>query len=318
MRTTRIVIVNYRTAGLVIDCLHSLKNEIRSEPDCRVIVVDNASGDHSCETIRTVIRAAGWTWAEVVSADRNGGFAYGNNYAIQQILQSNTPPDYIHLLNPDTYIREGAVTSLIDFMEANPRVGIAGSRLENPDGSPQRAAFNFHGILSEFERGIRIGLISRMLRPWMVAPPPRTTAHKTDWVSGASMIIRKKVFDAIGLMDDGFFLYYEETDFCRRAWKAGWPCWFVPTSRVVHLEGQSTGMSTLKLKAKRLPNYWFASRHRYFSKHHGHGYELVVNTIHAASFAAWRFRQWLHYKDDDDPPYYLKDFVAKALLKSCS
>ncbi len=315
MRKTRIIIVNYRTPGLVIDCLHSLNAEIRAEPDCRVIVVDNASGDNSVEHIRTAIRAARWTWAAVLPQKRNGGFAFGNNAAIRSLLQQPDPPDYIHLLNPDTYIRPGAVSRLIDFMEAHPRVGIAGSRLENPDGTPQSAAFHFHGILSELERGIRLGFVSRMLRRWMVAPPPRAIAHKTDWVSGASMMIRRDVFRDIGLLDEGFFLYYEETDFCMRAAKAGWSCWFVPESRVVHLEGESTGMATLKQKAKRLPEYWFDSRRRYFRKHHGAGYEFLANLTHTVAFALWRFRQWLHFKDDDDPPYYLRDFVNKALLR---
>ena len=152
----------------------------------------------------------------MLPTDRNRGFAFGNNAALRPLLQLRDPPAYFHLLNPDTYIRPGAVTKLIDYMAAHPRIGIAGSRLENPDGSPQSAAFHFHGILSELERGIRIGLVSRLLRRWMVAPPPRNAPHKTHWVSGASMMIRREVFEDIGLMDEEFFLYFEETDFCLR------------------------------------------------------------------------------------------------------
>jgi GT2 family glycosyltransferase len=315
MRKTRIIIVNYRTPGLVIDCLHSLNSEVLAQSDCRVTVVDNASGDGSVERIRTTIKAAGWTWAAVLPLKCNGGFASGNNAAIRPLLHQPDPPDYIHLLNPDTTIRPGAVTKLIDFLEAHPLVGIAGSRLEDPDGTPQSAAFRFHGILSELERGIRLGFVSRPLRRWMVAPPPSDKPHKTDWVSGASMMIRRTVFDHIGLMDENYFLYFEETDFCLRAARAGWSCWFVPESRVVHLEGQSTGMANLKQKARRLPDYWFDSRRRYFRKHHGAGYEFLANLTHTVAFALWRFRQWLYYKDDDDPPYYLRDFVDKALLK---
>src|SRR5277367_5597369 len=102
----------------------------------------------------------------------------------------------------------------------------------------------------------------------MVAPEPRAAAHRTDWVNGASMMVRREVFDSIGLMDEKFFLYYEETDFCLRALEAGWPTWTVPSSRVVHLEGQSTGATGAIAKRKRVPKYWFDSRRRYFRKHH--------------------------------------------------
>ncbi len=241
MRDTAIIIVNYRTPGLVLDCLHSLQSEIRDHVNGRVIVVDNASNDGSVEHLRTSIKAANWKWVELLPLERNGGFAFGNNAAIRMLLQSSQPPDYFHLLNPDTYIRPGAVKELVDFLEIHPAVGIAGSRLENPDGSSQCSAFRFHGVWSELERGLRFGAISKILQRWMVAPPTRDIPHRADWVNGASMMVRRAVFETIGLMDDDFFLYYEETDFCRRARLAGWPCWFVPASRVVHLEGQSTG-----------------------------------------------------------------------------
>lgn len=315
MRSTRIIIVNYRTPALVVDCLHSLHGDIRAEPDCRVVVVDNASGDNSVEHLRTAIKAAGWNWADLLALDQNGGFASGNNAAIRPLLEAGAPPAYFHLLNPDTYIRPGAVTKLIDFMEAHPRVGIAGSRLENPDGSPQCAAFRFHGVLSELERGLRFGFFTKLLHRWMVAPPPDRRTQRVDWVNGASLMIRKEVFDSIGLMDDNYFLYYEETDFCLRARKAGWPCWFVPESRVVHLEGQSTGATGALARRKRVPPYWFDSRRRYFRKHHGAGYELIANLAFAGGYSLWRVRKWLQFKDEQDPPEFLGDFVKNTLMK---
>ncbi len=313
MRKTAIIIVNYRTPGLVVDCLHSLQADVRAEADCRVIVADNASGDGSVEHLRTAIRAAGWNWVDVLPLERNGGFAFGNNSAIRPLLTSPEPPAYFHLLNPDTYIRPGAVTKLIDFLEAHPNVGLAGSRLENPDGSPQRAAYRFHGVVSELERGLRLGLATKLLQRWMVAPPVRAQPHKTDWVNGASLMVRREVFESIGLMDESFFLYYEETDFCRRARQAGWPCWFVPASRVVHLEGQSTGATGANARRQRTPDYWFASRRRYFRKHHGPGYEFLANLAFAGSRALWRMRKWLQFKEDQDPPHHLRDFWNKTM-----
>jgi GT2 family glycosyltransferase len=137
--------------------------------------------------------------------------------------------------------------------------------------------------------------------------------HKTDWLNGASLMIRREVFDSIGLLDESFFLYYEETDFCRRAQRAGWSCWFVPPSRVIHLEGQSTGATGASAKHQPVPDYWFASRRRYFRKHHGPGYEFLTNLVHAGSHALWRVRKWLQFKEDQDPPHYLRDFWRKTM-----
>ena len=130
MRTVRIVIVNYRTPELVIDCLRSLVDEVRAEPGCRVTVVDNASGDESSNRITATIQANGWSsWVEFLALDHNGGFAFGNNAAIRPLLRRPGAPDFFHLLNPDTVVQSGAVSTLLDFMEAHPRAGIAGGRV---------------------------------------------------------------------------------------------------------------------------------------------------------------------------------------------
>ena len=154
-------------------------------------------------------------------------------------------------------------------MDANPKVGIAGSRLEDPDGTPQRSAFRFHSVLSELESGLRLGLVSKLLRNKIVAPPVPEKTCRIDWVSGASLMIRQNVFNQIGLLDEGYFMYFEEVDFCLRAHRAGWECWYVPASRVVHLVGQSSGVNDGKQLRKRRPTYWFASRKRFFTKNFG-------------------------------------------------
>ena len=176
-----IVIVNYRTASLTIDCLRSLVDEIPKVGDARVVVVDNASGDDSPGRIAQAIATGGWSaWAEVLPAERNGGFSYGNNAAIRPALAAADPPRYVLLLNSDTIVRPGAIKALVEFMEANPRVGIAGSRLEDRDGTPQRSAFRFHSVLSELESGMRLGIVSRLLNQRIVAPPPPDATCRTD------------------------------------------------------------------------------------------------------------------------------------------
>lgn len=310
-----VVIVNYKTPGLTIDCLRSLESEVRSLPGTRVVVTDNASGDGSVEKIGAAIETEGWgDWASLMPLERNGGFAYGNNAAIRPVLQSTNPPPYFLLLNPDTIVRPGALQALVEFMDKHPEVGIAGSRLEDPDGTPQHSAFRFHTIQSELDYGLRIGLVSKVLTKWLVAPPISDQTCQTDWVAGASMIVRREVFEAVGLMDEAYFMYYEEMDFCLQARRAGWSCWYVPQSRIVHLVGQSSGVTDTKRPAKRLPQYWFDSRRRYFLKNHGWLYAALADHSWASGFALWRLRRAIQGKPDTDPPKILNDFIRNSVL----
>ena len=310
-----IVIVNYRCAALTIDCLASLEAEAATRSGLAVVVVDNASEDGSAGAITAAIGGRDWSsWASALALTENGGFARGNNAAIVPALASAGPPWYVLLLNPDTVIRPGAVWSLVDFMDRQPGVGIAGSRLEDPDGTPQNSAFRFPSVLGEVESGMRFGPVSRALRGRLVAPPAPERAAPTDWVAGASMIVRREVFSAIGPMDDGYFLYYEEVDFCLRALKAGWPCWYVPESRVVHLVGQSTGVTDLAATRRRMPGYWFLARRRYFLKNHGRAKTLLADLAWAVAYASYRARRALQGKPDRDPEGLLWDFVRHNFL----
>lgn len=317
MKSTRIVIVNFKTPGLVVECLRSLVEEVRTAGDCQVIVVENGSPDDSAERLEVAIRAKGWSsWAKLLVLDKNLGFAGGNNAALRPLLAEAKPADYFLLLNPDTVVRPGAVTTLIDFLDRQPKAGIAGSRLEDPDGTPQRSAFRFPTVPSEFEGGVRLGPISRLFRSSIVAPPVTDATHRCDWLAGASMLVRKEVFDDIGLMDDDYFLYFEETDFMLRAKRAGWQTWYVPASRVIHLVGQASGVTDTKKPARRLPKYWFDSRRRYFVKNHGEFYALWADTAWLIGFSLWRLRRRIQKKPDLDPPHYLWDFVYYNFLTS--
>jgi len=312
-----IVILNYRSASLCIDCLASLKPEVAANPGARVVVTDAPSGDDSVARIGAAIAEHAWAdWCTLVPLARNGGFAYGNNEAIRPALAGEDRPQYVLLLNPDTVVRPGAIGALLSFMDQNPRAGIAGSRLENPDGSPQRSAFRFHSVLGELEAGLRLGPVSKALRSRVVAPPvPQGNQPiPTDWVAGASMIIRCEVFDAIGLLDDGYFMYFEEVDFCLRAARAGWPCWYVPASRVVHLVGQSSGVTDIKQANKRRPRYWFESRRRFFTRNHGLIKTALADLFWMTGFASYRLRRRIQRKPDTDPEKLLTDFARNSVL----
>lgn len=314
-----VVIVNYRTPDLTIDCLRSLVDEIQLLPGTSVVVTDNASGDGSAERIQTAIDTQGWSeWVFLMPLEKNGGFAYGNNEAIRPALESDNPPAYVVLLNPDTIVLPGALKELWDFMEQHPEAGIAGSRLESPDGSPQRSAFRFPTILSELDSGLRLGLVSQLLSKWIVAPPVPEAVCQTDWVAGASMIVRREVFERVGVMDESYFLYYEEVDFCLQANKAGWSCWYVPQSKVIHLVGQSSGIDSSKQLKKRLPKYCFESRQRYFIKNYGWFYVIATDLVWAFCYILWQIRRVIQNKPHSDPPQLFADFVRNSSFSNLS
>lgn len=313
MTQTLVVIVNYRTAAMVEDCLRSLEQEVASG-DVRVVVTDNDSGDGD-RLAGFVDRAGYGAWASVVPLPKNGGFAYGNNAAIRGPLASPNPPRYVWLLNPDTLVRPGALRELVAFLNANPKAGIAGSRLEDPDGTPQRSAFRFHSFWSELENGARLGALSKALSRRIVAPPVPVGEEpvRTDWVAGASMLVKREVFEQAGLLDEGYFMYFEEVDFHRRAAEAGYECWYVPRSRVVHLVGQASGVTDKNVRRRR-PGYWFDARARYFASHHGRIGKLAIDLAWAGGYASYRLRRALQRKPDTDSPRLLWDFVRHNLL----
>jgi N-acetylglucosaminyl-diphospho-decaprenol L-rhamnosyltransferase len=309
-----VVIVNYQTASLTLDGLVSLVAEYQRGLEMKVVVVDNASGDDSLVVLRQGLTALqNPNWIQVEAMPRNGGFAYGNNVVLRQAMAANSPPDYILLLNPDAAVREGAIAPLIQFLDDHPQVGLVGSRLEDPDGTPQTSAFRFPSIWSELDHGLRLGVVSRLIQHRRLAMPLVMEPCLSDWLAGASLMIRREVLSSAGLFDEDYFLYFEEVDFCHRAQQAGWECWYVPESRVVHLVGQSTGVTDTRRSPQRMPQYWFESRRRYFLKFHGAFYTALADLLWMTGFALWRLRRWVFSKPDSDPPYFLWDFFRNSL-----
>lgn len=310
-----VAIVNYRTAPLAVACLRSLRPEVAACPGTRVVVVDNCSGDGSAEAIERAIAAEGWSsWASLQRAAVNGGFSYGNNCAIRPALAGPRPPEHVWLLNPDTEVRPGALRELLAFMAAHPAAGIVGSSFEHPDGRVWPHAFRFPSLSSEFAAGLRLDVVARLLARRTVLLTMGERAERVDWLPGSSLLIRRAVFDDVGLLDEGYFLYFEETDFCLQAARAGWECWYVPASRVMHHAGQSTGVSGARANANRRPDYWFESRRRYWIKNHGWAYAALTDFVFLLAFAAWQVRRVLQRKAEASPPHFLRDLLRHSAL----
>ena len=307
-----VVILNYRVADLTIDCLRSIEQEIGRVPGTHVAVCENGTGDDSAERIAKAIADNSWnTWCTLTVLGINLGFTGGNNSVIRLALQSADPPQYLLLLNADTLVRPNAFKTLVDFMDKHPNAGIAGSSQEGADGTPLNSAFRFPSPLSEFEGGIRLGVATRLLKRWVVAPPVLDEPCETDWLSGASMIVRRDVFRDIGLLDEGYFTFYEDVDFCFNARKAGWSIWYVPGSRIVHLVGQSTGITVRK--PKRLPAYSFEARRRYFLKNYGVVRAALVDAGKILGLTLWRLRVLLG-KPDSTAPFFLHDSIRHSVF----
>ena len=309
------VIVNWRTADLVVDSLRSVEPEIGTVSYCRVVVVDNGSTDGSADRIEQAIRDNSWqAWARLVRWPENAGFAGGNNVALREMVEPGEAPEFALLLNPDTVVRPGAFRILVDFMQSRPDVGIAGGRSEDPDETPQNCCFHYPNVLSEMSRYLKLAAFDRLFKRFMIPVPTPQEPRLIGWVSGALMIVRRDVFRDIGLLDDGYFLYYEETDFTLRALRAGWPCWHVPQSRVVHLVGQSSGISQRDTRPGRRPRFWFESRHRYFVKNHGILYAAMVDAGSMLACIAWNLRRVLQRKPQTDPPRLLFDLFTHSVF----
>jgi N-acetylglucosaminyl-diphospho-decaprenol L-rhamnosyltransferase len=307
-----VVISNYRVAHLTIDCLRSISSEIRTLPGCHVAVCENGTGDDSAQRIQKAIKDESWeSWCSLTVLDTNQGFTGGNNVILRPSLQSAEPPQYVLLINADTIVRPNALKVLVDFMDQHLDVGIAGSRLEELDGTPQRSVFRFPSPLGEFEASINLGIVSRLLSRWVPAPPVPDEAREVDWLSGACIIVRREVFRDVGLLDEGYFTFYEDVDFCFNARKAGWSIWYVPASRVVHLVGQSTGLGVKN--PKRQPAYAFQARRRYFLKNCGPLEAALADTGKILGLSLWQLRVLLG-KPNFMPPHYLRDSITHSVF----
>jgi N-acetylglucosaminyl-diphospho-decaprenol L-rhamnosyltransferase len=311
MKTLLTVILNWRTADMTLQSVQSALREMAGIPGA-LTIVDNDSGDGSFDVLTAAVTANGWDIGEipvrVLQSGDNGGFGAGNNVGIRAGLPNHKRPDYVYILNSDAFPDAGAIRALYDHLNSNPITGFAGSYIHGDDGEPHRTAFRFPSAFAEFEASIRFGPVSRALKHHIVAQPIPQTTTRVDWLAGASLMMRQDVLDTIGIFDETFFLYFEETELCHRAASAGFPTDYVRHSHVTHIGSVSTGMKTWA----RMPAYWFDSRLHYFTKTHGRIYALLATVSLIFGSILWRIRLLIQTKDRGDPPRFLRDLIAHA------
>lgn len=265
-----VIIINYCTASLVIQCLNSLEKELGA--DDRVILLDNASPDDSFSEIKREVAQRDWPWLELIESPDNLGFSGGNNLGIQHI-----DAEYYLLLNSDTIVKPGALKLMSAAARGNPDAGLISPRLLNEDASPQTSCFRYASPLYELLHAAATGPVTKLLNRYNVPLPHAEHGLKAEWLSFACVLIPKKVVDTVGPLDSGYFMYYEDMDFGRRVRRAGWSTLYVQEAEVIHLNGASSGLKDSKTQRKRLPRYLYASRSRYYAKFYGRFGLLAAN-----------------------------------------
>jgi GT2 family glycosyltransferase len=307
------VILNYKTPEMTFDSAKAAYVAMEGVTG-RIVVVDNGSQDGSFEKLSALVKEIGWPSdrVQVIDAGHNGGFGAGNNAGILYGLETwpeGGAPDYVYILNSDAFPEKDAIALLVDHLENHPKTGFAGSHIVGEDNDAHHTAFRFPSVWGELEGAAKVGVISRLLSNHIV-PLDIPEANKTvDWLAGASILMRLSTLEQTGLFDETFFLYYEETDLCMRAKRAGWAVDYVRDSKVVHIGSQSTGMKNWS----RIPAYWFESRQYYFCKNHGKVYSGMATFAHLCGAMIWRMRRVLGRKPKNEPDHFLRDLVSHEL-----
>lgn len=307
------IILNYKTAAMTMKAAQAAYIAMEGLPG-EIVIVDNDSNDGSFAFMRDHVENAGWDRTRVIASDRNGGFGAGNNVGICAGLSDGSRADYIYILNSDAFPKPDAIRVLYDHLRTHPKTGLVGSYIEGEDGIQHTTTFRFPTILSEFEGAIRLGPISRILKPYRVPRELEQTAA-VDWLAGASIMLRQDVLDKVGLFDETFFLYFEETDLCRRIHKAGFGVMFLHESVVTHLGSVSTGMK----EWGRVPDYWFDSRLYYFIKNHGRAYAALATVLHLIGGAAHWLRCTVTGRKRNTAPDFLRTMArhdARLIFKT--
>ena len=260
-----IIIVSWNTRELLHRCLASIEAQ-RGELEVEVIVVDNNSHDGTPDMIRQE-----HPQVRLIEPGENLGFSAGNNVGLAEARGR-----WLMLLNPDTEIIGDALSILVGFLQNHPAVGLVGPALFYADGSQQSTRHRFPSLLSLFVASTPLyPLLSPLLRQYYMSDQSVKEVQAVDWLSGAALVVRREVYQNVGGLDEGFFMYFEETDWQRRIKAAGWPIWFLPDAVIRHYEDASSGQ-VVALRHIRFNR----SRIRYTKRWHG------------ARLATW-LRAWL-------------------------
>jgi N-acetylglucosaminyl-diphospho-decaprenol L-rhamnosyltransferase len=308
----QVCLLNYKTPAMTMKALDAVIPEVRALPGSKVVIIDNDSGDGSLAALQAGVASRQLNDIVIVMGSGfNGGYGYGNNAAIRHGLLQPQPPDAFYLLNSDAFVTPNALVRLAAYLDNHLQAGAAGGALQGEDGHIQPALFRFPTLWSELEGTVRLGPLSKLLHDSrIVRDVPNHDVDDVDWVPGASLLIRSSVLQQVGLFDEKFFLYFEETDLCRRIRAAGHRIAFVKDSVVVHLVGATTGTTNLR---RRTPGYLLDSYRHYWTKHHGRSGYLAASLVRIVGMASYELRRRIQDKPQRDYDQALRDTIRYTL-----
>ncbi len=281
-----IVVVTFNTRELTRTCLQYIE-KYRDGVSSEVWVADSASQDGTADMI-----AEEFSDFNLIRMQENLGFAAANNLALRK-----AEGRYILLLNPDAFLEAGALKKAVEFMDAHPKTGVLGCKLTDPDGSMQPSARMAPSLLNKFlhvsgmaARFPGSRFFGRVDYSWWDHAEPRNVG----WVVGAFFMIRRETLEQVGPLDDRYFLYFEEIDYCKTVHDAGWEVTFCPDIRIVHIGGQSSDKNEVSSKGRQMVSIRLKSEYRYFRKYGGffvvlaaasleYGWNLLVLSKNALS-----------------------------------
>ncbi len=276
-----ILIVSWNVREVLRQCLLSLAHYPATLADQDIVVVDNASADGTVEMLR-----ADFPHVRVIANTTNRGFTGGNNDGLKHLSAFSPQPSphasYVLLLNPDTEVTPGALDALLSYAQTHADVGLLGPQLRYPDGRVQSSRRHFPTVLTGLLESTWLQSFApkSLLDRFYMRDVPDDQTAEADWLVGAAMLVREDVIAQVGLLDGArFFMYSEETDWCRRIKNAGWRIIYHPTSIIIHHEGQSSR----QVSARRMLLF-NTSKVRYFAKHHGRLAATVVRCGLLAQF----------------------------------
>lgn len=267
-------IINFRTAEMTLHCVQSVLKDMVGI-DGHIIVVDNLSEDGSAEAISAWIAAqpAGVP-VSLVQSKTNSGFSGGHNQGF-----AAARAEFYLVLNSDAVVQPGFLRTLLDATERHPRTGLFAPRIDYEDGGIQDSCFRFPGPASELVRSARSSVVTWLFSQREVSLGATPDPDQIEWASFACILLRGAMIDELGPMDEGYFMYFEDAEYCLRARRAGWGIMQVPQAVAVHFRGGSGPVKSLKSARARMPRYFYSSRTRFFYQAHGWGGMIAANLL---------------------------------------
>lgn len=268
-----VVLINHNTHDYLKACLASMVRQMQPGTGIEVILVDNGSTDGSVEMVRR-----DFPEVRLFPQSENLGFTKANNIGLREACGR-----YRLVLNSDTEIIGDALEVMCRYMDEHPDVGALGAQLLNPDGTIQLSCRKFPSFRTAFFH--RYSLLTRLFprnpysAEYLMTDVGHDQTREVDWVSGACLLVRDTVCEQIGLLDEGFFIYAEDVDWCYRMKQAGWKVVYYPDAKVMHHIGRATRKIAYRMTLERHKSMW-----RFYKKHYSRGIALVDAATYAGIF----------------------------------